>query len=411
MELKQGYVQTEVGVIPEDWNVAELGDVGECLIGLTYKPSNVKADGTLVLRSSNIQDGTLTFDDNVYVDADIPERIRVVDGDILICVRNGSRALIGKCALLDKRVEGQTFGAFMAVYRTADSAYIFQQFQSALIKRQITENIGATINQITNRNLNSFKIPFPTDDKERNAIATVLSEVDTLLAAQDKLIVKKRDIKQAAMQQLLTGKQRLPGFTGEWEVVKAGDIGSFRGGNGFPTKFQGTAVGEYPFFKVSDMNIEGNEIFMETANNYINERLRKQLGATAFPANSIVIAKVGAAVFLERKKILRSTSCLDNNMAGFVIDSSRVHYRFINYVLLNMKLGNLVSTTALPSLSGSVLSTIELHLPSLEEQTAITTILSDMDADLIALEQQRDKTRTLKQGMMQELLTGRIRLV
>jgi type I restriction enzyme S subunit len=158
------------------------------------------------------------------------------------------------------------------------------------------------------------------------------------------------------------------------------------------------------------MNNEGNEIFMETANNYISEALRKQLGATAFPAESIVFAKVGAAVFLERKKILSRASCLDNNMAAFVMDASRAHCPFIHYVLLNTKLGSLVSTTALPSLSGSVLASIELQLPPLPEQTAIVTILSDMDTEIAALESQLAKTRSLKQGMMHNLLTGKVRL-
>jgi type I restriction enzyme S subunit len=208
-KVKHGCKQTEVGVIPEDWQVVALGDIGECLIGLTYKPSNVKDDGTLVLRSSNIQEGVLAFNDNVYVDVEIPERIRIQDGDILVCVRNGSRALIGKCALLDLRVIGHTFGAFMSVFRTPDSAFIFQQFQSDLIKRQINENIGATINQITNANLNSFKIPLPTNGEERNAIATVLSDMDAEIAALESRREKTRALKQGMMQELLTGRIRL----------------------------------------------------------------------------------------------------------------------------------------------------------------------------------------------------------
>jgi type I restriction enzyme S subunit len=101
---------------------------------------------------------------------------------------------------------------------------------------------------------------------------------------------------------------------------------------------------------------------------------------------------------------------LDNNMAAFVLDEGRAYYRFIHYVLLNTKLGDLVSTTALPSLSGRMLSAIEFDLPPLPEQIAIAEVLSDMDTELAALEQRRDKTRALKQGMMQELLTGRTRL-
>ena len=263
---------------------------------------------------------------------------------------------------------------------------------------------------ITSQDVRAFPISVPTLTEQR-VIAQVLSNVDGLLSKLDALIAKKRDLKQATMQQLLTGQTRLPGFSDAWEQVRAGDIGSFRGGSGFPIKCQGATTGEYPIFKVSDMNNIGNETLMMTANNYINEEMRKQLGATAFPAESIVFAKVGAAIFLERKKILTVPSCLDNNMTAFVLDRSRVDCSYIHFVLLSTKLGNLVSTSALPSLSGSVLSGLALSLPARPEQTAIATILSDMDAELAALEARRDKTRALKQGMMQELLTGRIRLV
>jgi type I restriction enzyme S subunit len=160
-EVRAGYKLTEVGVIPSDWDVKYLGDIGKSLIGLTYQPNNIKESGLLVLRSSNIFEERLAFEDNVYVDVDVPEKLKTKKGDILICVRNGSRELIGKCALIDDQAVGETFGAFMTVFRTPFYGYIFFQFQSDLIKRQIHENIGATINQITNKNLNSFQIPFP----------------------------------------------------------------------------------------------------------------------------------------------------------------------------------------------------------------------------------------------------------
>jgi type I restriction enzyme, S subunit len=115
MDLKPGYRETDLGRLPNDWSVKPLRTVGEALIGLTYAPSNVRSYGTLVLRSSNIQNDELAFEDNVFVDMDIPERIMVRPGDVLICVRNGSRPLIGKSALLDERTKGMTFGAFMAV--------------------------------------------------------------------------------------------------------------------------------------------------------------------------------------------------------------------------------------------------------------------------------------------------------
>ncbi len=406
-----GFKQTDMGPIPNDWDLLNLSEIGTPLAGLTYSPEDVSEFGLLVLRSSNVQDGQLAYNDNVFVKVNVPERVITKENDILICVRNGSRQLIGKCALIDRQAAGSAFGAFMSVFRAKIPGFAFYQFQSEGIQRQIRERMGATINQITNRDMSEFLVPVPQTDDEQRAIATVLSNVDALIASLDKLIAKKRAIKTAAMQQLLTGKKRLPGFVGEWEVVKAGDIGQFRGGNGFPTVFQGEVIGDYPFFKVSDMNNKGNETFMHVGNNYISEGIRKRLGATVFPAESIVFAKVGAAVFLERKKILNHASCIDNNLAAYVLDSRRAYYRYIHYVFLDIKLGNLVSTTALPSLSGGVLSSIELPLPPLPEQKVIVSILSDMDNELTALESRLDKTKAIKQGMMQELLTGRTRLI
>ena len=196
----------------------------------------------------------------------------------------------------------------------------------------------------------------------------------------------------------------------EWEALPAREIGAFRGGNGFPLEAQGAKSGDYPFFKVSDMNNEGNETFMFTANHWISEHTRKRLGATAFPANAIVFAKVGAAIFLERKKILGQPSCIDNNMAALVLDKSRADVSFVHSLLLSKKLGSLVATTALPALNGKQLGEMVLTLPPLPEQRAIATALSDVDGLLGGLDRLIAKKRDLKQAAMQQLLTGQTRL-
>ena len=246
---------------------------------------------------------------------------------------------------------------------------------------------------------------------EQRAIAEALSDVDGLLGALEKLIAKKRAIKQAAMQQLLTGKTRLPGFGGAWEFGKLADFGVFRSGNGFPLVFQGRQSGDYPFFKVSDLNNKGNKLLLEDANHWISEDIRRTLGATTFAAGSIVFAKIGAAIFLERKRILSRKSCLDNNMMGFSLTVPSACEQFFYYLFLCIALGKFVSTTALPSLSGRHIGAITVSLPPPDEQRAIAAILSDMDTEIAALERRRDKTRAIKQGMMQQLLTGQTRLV
>ncbi|PIZ23439.1 MAG: hypothetical protein CO065_09500 [Comamonadaceae bacterium CG_4_9_14_0_8_um_filter_57_21] len=386
-DIPAGYKLTEVGVIPGDWDVVALGDLGLCLIGLNYKPSNVKQHGTLVLRSSNVQDGVIALDDCVYVDAEIPERIRVQDGDILICVRNGSRALIGKCTVLDQRVVGQTFGAFMSVFRTSDSAFIFQQFNSNLIKRQINENIGATINQITNANLNAFLVPLPRDQGDRNAIATALSDVDALLARLDALIAKKRDLKQAAMQQLLTGQTRLPGFSSAWEMKQFSEICHMKSGEGITC----ADIDDHSKFPCYGGNgLRGYTARYTHAGSYA---LIGRQGALCGNVQS-----VNGEFFASEHAIVLTP-----------LNETDIHW--LAAILKRMNLNQYSESSAQPGLSVSRLLAFSLDVPPFEEQTAIATILSDMDAELAALQTRRDKTHALKQGMMQALLTGRIRLV
>jgi type I restriction enzyme S subunit len=213
-DLKQAALQqlltgkTRLPGFHGEWQETTLGEIGVCIIGLTYKPENVVEHGMLVLRSSNVQNGELTYDDNVYVNLEIPEHLITRPGDILICVRNGSRALIGKCAIIDQPATGVTFGAFMSVYRTKYSRYIFHVFQADAIQKQIHENIGATINQITNKDMKAFRVKLPPED-EQTAIAEVLSDMDAELAALEQRRAKTHALKQGMMQELLTGRTRL----------------------------------------------------------------------------------------------------------------------------------------------------------------------------------------------------------
>lgn len=203
------YKKTDLGFVPEDWDVISLGDIAQCLIGLTYSPNDVREFGTLVLRSSNIQDGHLSYEDNVYVDMSLPPRVITQTGDILVCVRNGSRQLIGKCARIEESASGSAFGAFMAVLRCKSHEFLFQQFQSNILKRQINDGMGATINQITNKDMAAFKVIWPALEEEQAAIAAVLSDMDADIATLEAKLAKARAIKLGMMQELLTGRIRL----------------------------------------------------------------------------------------------------------------------------------------------------------------------------------------------------------
>jgi type I restriction enzyme S subunit len=402
-----GYKQTEVGVIPEDWGVTTLGEIGVCLIGLTYTPSDVKPTGLLVLRSSNIGSGGLQFEDNVFVDVDVPEKLFVRDNDILICVRNGSRELVGKSIIIDERAIGMTFGAFMSVFRSPHNRFVFYQFQSETIKRQIHARLGATINQITSKSLKSFHIPFPGEQEQR-AIATALSDVDALISALDKLIAKKRDVKTAAMQQLLTGKQRLPGFSGEWEVKRLGEICQIVSGGTPSTAVPAFWNGEIPWCTPTDIT-ENDAKYLFGTNRTITEEGLRRSSATLLPRGALLLctrATVGEI------KIASVPVCTNQGFKSLVCGSD-VSNEFLFYKLVTLKdrLRELGVGSTFLEVSRKDVAALKVPLPKLEEQTAIATVLSDMDAEIEALEARREKTRQVKEGMMQELLTGRTRLV
>jgi type I restriction enzyme, S subunit len=212
--IKQGAMQqllsgkTRLPGFDGKWTQTNLGAIGECVIGLTYRPENVVEHGLLVLRASNIQNGRLTYDDNVFVNLAVPDRLITRAGDILVCVRNGSRALIGKSAVMGDGAAGLTFGAFMCVYRTKQWRFIAHAFQGHSIQRQIRDNIGATINQITNKDMKALSTVLPCEN-EQIAIADVLSNMDAEISALKARRDKTRAIKQGMMQQLLTGRIRL----------------------------------------------------------------------------------------------------------------------------------------------------------------------------------------------------------
>ncbi|MGP5644991.1 restriction endonuclease subunit S [Psychrobacter celer] len=193
-----------------EWEEVQLSEIGKCIAGLTYSPSDVVEDsGLLVLRSSNIQNGVLSFEDNVYVRLDVKLKSKTKENDILICVRNGSKNLIGKSALIKGRAINQAHGAFMTIYRSKYPHYVFHLFQSDLYYRQVNRNLGATINSINTGDLNKFKFYIPNDSKEIEKIAAVLTNADKEIELLEQQLADLQQEKKALMQVLLTGKKRV----------------------------------------------------------------------------------------------------------------------------------------------------------------------------------------------------------
>ena len=243
-----------------------------------------------------------------------------------------------------------------------------------------------------NRNdLHTENVTLPIDVGEQRAIAAALSDVDALLGGLDRLIAKKRDLKQAAMQQLLSGQTRLPGFHGEWEVKRLGEVAHIKTGS--RNNEDKIEDGEYPFFVRSEN--------VERINSYSHD-----CEAILVPGEGRIgdIFHYINGRFDVHQRVYAITQFTQGMSAKFM------HlYMAMNFGAWAMQ--NTVKATV-DSLRLPTFQTFEMRVPPTKnEQTAIATVLSDMDTELAALEARRDKTRALKQAMMQELLTGRTRLV
>jgi type I restriction enzyme S subunit len=396
MEVKKGYKHTEVGVIPEDWESTPVGNLAMFTSG---KGISVAA---LQRQSSNFH-------------------VPVFGGNGIAGYT--ATPLITSPSVVVGRV-GQKCGE---VYVTDGPAWVTD---NALYPRHISRPLevrflalaleAARLNDVKNRNdlplvtqsiLHSVRVAWPSDIHEQRAIVGVLSDVDALIGSLDKLIAKKHDLKQAAMQQLLTGKQRLPGFTGEWEVKRLGDIGSFAKGKGI--KKDEVVPEGLPCIRYGEIYTRHNDYLREFGS-FISRETAKESqrifkGDLLFAGSGETSEEIGKCVAYLRD---------DEAYAGGDIviftplrqDSMYLGY-LLNHPSVAIQKARMGQGDAVVHISARHLGQIELHLPPLPEQTAIATVLSDMDAEIAALEQRRDKTRLLKQGMMQELLTGRTRLV
>ena len=204
----------------DEWHKQSLGEIGETIIGLTYKPSDVvESNGTIVLRSSNIKNGVIDYSDLVRVNKPIKERIITKENDILICARNGSRRLIGKNAIIKKEDANNTFGAFMMVYRSKDNPFILPLLSTKRYFSQVGENLGARINQITTSDFNGFDFYFPNSHAERAKIAELFRLIDERIATQNKIIEDLKKLKSAIVEMILCKQGGV--------LLKLGDVGSF----------------------------------------------------------------------------------------------------------------------------------------------------------------------------------------
>lgn len=203
-----------IGQVPEHWEVKKLKYLGNAIIGLTYSPDDLcdESEGILVARSSNIQNGSFVYSDNVYVKKQIPKKLQLKEQDILICSRNGSRDLIGKCAYITKDQEKHTFGAFTTVFRSKYNPYLFYILNSEIFKRLSGSFLTSTINQLTINNLNSIQVALPPlleQKKIANCLEVQTAKIDQAIALKTAHIEKLKEYKSVLINNVVTGKVRV----------------------------------------------------------------------------------------------------------------------------------------------------------------------------------------------------------
>lgn len=389
MAVKMGYKQTEVGVIPEEWDVKPLQELCIAILDCHHSTPVWTKAGAVVIRNQNIRDGKLDLSEASFTnDQHFAERTRRATpmfGDLVIT----REAPMGLVCMIPEGLRcclGQRMVLLRLNCEEASSTYVLYALLGEDVQRSISVagGTGSTVSNLRIPVLKQLKI-FVPGLPEQQAIATALSDVDALLSALERLLAKKRDLKQATMQQLLTGQTRLPNFHGEWEMKRIGDIAPLQ--RGFDLPNPSLRPGPYP---------------VVYSNGVMNHHAHAQVQ--------------GPGVVTGRSGTIGNVTFVDgpfwpHNTALWVTSFRGNDPRFVFYLYTEINFERFATGSGVPTLNRNDVHSFEVVIPPYPEQTAIAAVLSDMDAELASLEQRLAKTRALKQGMMQELLTGRTRLL
>lgn len=417
MELMPGYKQSEVGPIPSDWDLLPVSELAN------VDPENLSASTDPNYSFNYISLEQVDFGNLIGTSREVfrtaPSRARRIvrhDDVLMSTVRPNLKAHLHFRSQVSDAICSTGFAVLRAKPDAADPAYIFAHLFASPVNKQIEKTLaGSNYPAINSRDVRELKIPCPPTLREQGVIAQALSDVDALLATLDQMIAKKRDLKQAAMQQLLTGKTRLPGFFGEWQKKPLGELGATYGGLTGKTKSDfGVGTAKYITF----MNVMTNTVIDCAACEQVNvsaseTQNRVMRGDLIFNGSSETPEEVAFCSLMaeEVPNLYLNSFCF-----GFrLFDDQQVGGLFLTYYIRanpgREMMKSLAQGSTRYNLSKTALCEASVLLPMKEEQAAIAEVLSGMDAELIALETRRDKTRNIKQAMMQELLTGKTRLV
>jgi type I restriction enzyme S subunit len=413
MGLKPGYKQTEVGVIPEDWEVKALHILADkIMVGIASAATHAYRDrGVVMFRNQNIKPGHLDDSDVLYIAEEYEQAFknkRLKEGDLLTA-RTGYP---GTTSIVPPQYEGaQSFTTLITrprcdlVYPTYLCIFINSAAGQSYFQQA---QIGGGQKNVNAGSLKYLPVVLPPTQAEQGAIAEALNDTDALIESLEQLLTKKRHLKQGTMQELLTGKKRLPGFCGEWEVKRLGDLAKIQRGASprpidSPIWFdENSTVG---WVRISD--VTGSGMFLrETTQRLSSLGIQSSRPVSRGSLIMSICATVGRPVITE------IDVCIHD---GFVVfDNLQVGRDFLYYTLKSIEgdWSRHGQTGSQMNLNTGLINGTEVPVPpTAGEQAAIAAVLTDMDAEIATLETKLTKAHQLKQGMMQELLTGRIRLI
>jgi type I restriction enzyme S subunit len=394
MEITPLKKQTEAGVIPEDWDVFRLAD--------NFK---IYAGGDVPKHS---------LSDTRSEIHPYPIFANALQGNGLYGFTNEKRAKADSVTVTARGYVGhaeyrqEPFFPIVRLLVLEPTGHLDAQFTTFAINERVTFALESTgVPQLTAPQIGKYSIAAPCLKEQRN-IAQALSDVDDLITALDRLIAKKRDIKQATMQLLLTGKTRLPGFSGKWETKQVASFTNCVAGGTPSTLVRSYWGGSIKWMSSGDLHLKR----VKDVTGRITQAGLDNSAATILPRQCVLIGLAGQGK-TRGTVAINLTELSTNQSIGAILpnDTFVPDYLFHNLDSRYTELRELSSGGGRGGLNLKILGRLGIPLPSIPEQTAIASVLSDMDAELTALEARRDKTRAIKQGMMQELLTGKTRLI
>ena len=421
-----------IGKVPEHWEVKRLKHLGEAIIGLTYSPNDVteNEEGILVLRSSNIQEGFISYDDCVYVDKEVNPNLITRKGDILICARNGSAHLVGKNICIDEKSAGHTFGAFMVVFRGKFWRYLSYFFNSPIFTSQTGMFSTTTINQLTSQTLNNLRIAYPSDSIEQENICNYLDDqtqkIDRLIANKKAQAEKLKELRQIEINNAVTkglnpnaemkdsGIEWLGKIPKHWTTKRMKDVASVRGRIGFRG------------YTVDDIVDEGALVIGAkhiNSSNQLNFDDPEYISWEKYYESPEIMVEVGDVLIVQRGSVGKF-ALVEKEIGPATINPSmillrlnnRIHPQFLFWYLLGEHMFNIiktiVSSTAVPMISQMQAGVFRIILPPKKEQIEIANYLMERTAAIDQLikniEAQIEKLQEVRKIKIYEAVTGKI---